>query len=70
MNDERYENSWKQYRKRPVVIRARLTNCVEIIHTLEGDLTAQPGDFIIEGVQGEMYPCKPDIFAATYEAVP
>ena len=30
---------------------------------------AQPGDWIIRGVQGEFYPCKPDIFAATYEAV-
>lgn len=40
-----------------------------IITTLEGDMTAQPGDFIIKGVQGEFYPCKPDIFAATYEEV-
>jgi len=37
------------------------------IHTLEGDMTASPGDYIL-GVQGEPYPCKPDIFAATYEA--
>lgn len=40
-----------------------------VIHTLEGQLTASPGDWIIRGVQGEFYPCKPDIFAATYEAV-
>lgn len=40
-----------------------------IINTLEGDMTAQIGDFIIKGVQGEFYPVKPDIFAATYEAV-
>jgi hypothetical protein len=38
------------------------------ICTLEGDLTASPGDWIIRGVQGEFYPCKPDIFEATYEA--
>jgi hypothetical protein len=37
------------------------------IDTLEGTMTATPGDFIIRGVQGEFYPCKPDIFAATYE---
>lgn len=37
------------------------------IETLEGTMTAAPGDFIIRGVQGEFYPCKPDIFAATYE---
>jgi hypothetical protein len=40
-----------------------------VIRTLEGDLVAKPGDFIIRGIQGEVYPCKPDIFAATYEKV-
>lgn len=39
------------------------------IETLEGTMTARPGDFIIRGVQGEFYPCKPDIFAATYDLV-
>lgn len=39
------------------------------IQTLEGAMTASPGDWIIKGVQGEFYPCKPDIFAATYEEV-
>lgn len=38
------------------------------ISTLEGVMTAQRGDWIIRGVKGEIYPCKPDIFAATYEA--
>lgn len=40
-----------------------------IIKTLEGDMRADLGDWIIKGVKGEVYPCKPDIFAATYEAV-
>ena len=40
-----------------------------IIHTLEGEMHANLGDWIIRGVQGEFYPCKPDIFAATYEPV-
>lgn len=39
------------------------------IETLEGVMQARRGDYIIRGVQGEFYPCKPDIFAATYEAV-
>lgn len=39
------------------------------IQTLEGTMNASIGDWIIRGVQGEFYPCKPDIFAATYEAV-
>ena len=37
------------------------------IPTLEGVMTARPGDWIIRGVKGEFYPCKPDIFEATYE---
>lgn len=39
------------------------------IQTLEGVMTAQLGDWIIKGVNGEFYPCKPDIFEKTYEAV-
>lgn len=40
-----------------------------IIPTLEGKLRADPDDMIICGVKGELYPCKPDIFAATYETI-
>jgi hypothetical protein len=39
------------------------------IMTPEGEMTAQPGDWIIKGVKGEIYPCKPDIFEATYEII-
>lgn len=39
------------------------------IETLEGDMRALPGDWIIQGVKGEFYPCKPDIFEMTYEPV-
>ena len=38
-----------------------------LIFTLEGDMRASIGDYIIKGVKGEFYPCKPDIFEATYE---
>jgi hypothetical protein len=38
-----------------------------IIRTLEGNMQAEVGDYVIRGVQGEFYPCKPDIFEATYE---
>lgn len=37
--------------------------------TLEGTMTASPGDYIIKGIQGEFYACKPDIFALTYDLV-
>lgn len=40
-----------------------------VIPTLEGQHIASPGDYIIRGVKGEHYPCKPDIFAATYDLV-
>jgi hypothetical protein len=52
--------------KRPVIDGARLGLH---IHTLEGSMVARVGDWIIRGVEGEIYPCKPDIFAATYEPV-
>jgi len=44
------------------------TNTIDIF-TLEGTMNAIQGDFIVKGVQGEFYPCKPDIFELTYELV-
>lgn len=41
-----------------------------LIPTLEGVMEAREGDWIIRGIKGEVYPCKPDIFAATYEEAP
>lgn len=49
--------------------RCRYRGATLIIPTLEGEMTAQPGDWIIRGVKGELYPCKPDIFAEIYEPV-
>ena len=45
------------------------TGAEVIIPTLEGAMTANIGDYIIKGVNGEFYPCKPDIFEKTYETV-
>lgn len=42
---------------------------VLVVHTLEGDMTASEGDFIICGVNDEFYACKPDVFEKTYEKV-
>ena len=55
-----------KYRKKPVVVEAYQTDREIIIHALEGDMKANIGDYIITGVNGEQYPCKPDIFAKTY----
>lgn len=62
-------NQVKKFRKKPVIIEAYQTDKKMIIHTLEGDMTAQVGDWIITGLRGEQYPCKPDIFEKSYELV-
>lgn len=59
----------KKYRKKPVVVEAYQTDKVMYIETLEGIHKANVGDYIITGVRGEQYPCKPDIFEETYEEV-
>ena len=58
-----------KFRKKPVVIEAYQTIEPVIIGTLEGEMRASPGDWIITGVNGETYPCKPDIFEKTYDPV-
>ena len=59
-----------KYRKKPVIIEAEICKEEIVIKTLEGDLKAQVGDYIITGVEGEKYPCKPNIFKKTYDLVP
>lgn len=56
-----------KYRKKPVTIEAYQTDVELDIPTLEGTMHASVGDYIITGVRGEQYPCKPDIFTETYE---
>lgn len=53
--------------KGKVVATTTFTNSRIVIPTLEGDMTAAPGDYVICGVEGEFYPCKPSVFLATYE---
>ena len=59
------QDSYKQAKISPSVT----SNKVPVIKTLEGDHLVTPGDWIITGVKGEHYPCKPDIFEMTYEKV-
>ncbi len=61
------EPKWAKFRKKPVVIDAFKTEKELKIPTLEGEMTANPGDWVIRGVKGEVYPCKPDVFQQTYE---
>ncbi len=58
-----------KFRKIPVEISAdRILESV-VVHTLEGDMRANAGDWMIRGVKGEYYPCRDDIFRLTYEPV-
>lgn len=73
-----------KYRKKPIIIEAEqwfphkeiegvkntlMENSPATIETLEGTMNVSLGDWIITGVNGEKYPCKPDIFEKTYELV-
>ena len=49
--------------------KCRYAGNTVVIPTLEGDMTADPGDWIIRGITGELYPVKPDVFQQSYEAV-
>ena len=66
---EIYNNETKKYRKKPIIIEAYQTTKELEIETLEGTMKAKKGDYIITGVKGEKYPCKPDIFKETYEEI-
>ena len=61
------EFKFKKYVKKTVVIEAYQTDREVFIETLEGTMKADVGDWIIKGVKGEYYPCKPDVFNMTYE---
>lgn len=55
------DSAWRAGQFRPMTM--------VVIHTLEGDMTATDGDYIIKGIKGEFYPCKKAIFEETYEIV-
>ena len=55
------------FKIKPIVFEAYKTDKELIIQTLEGPMKAAPGDWIITGIRGEKYPCKPDVFDRTYE---
>ena len=78
--EERKANGWegdtvRYYRTPGLDGQTPCKHCGQIMHvhgwidTLEGGHIVCPGDWIITGVKGEHYPCKPDVFAATYEEV-
>lgn len=63
-------DNWRTVRKKPTVVEVRDARPGETVETLEGTLTASPGDLIIRGVKGEVYPIARDIFEQTYVEAP
>lgn len=61
--------AWQDHRVVITPGKGRVKQSTAIIRTLEGDMKINEGDFVIQGVNGELYPCKPDIFHKTYEIV-
>ena len=67
--DTRSFMEWRKCRKKAIVVEAREATPGESIETREGKLVAQPGDLIIRGVEGELYPIGRAIFDKTYDWV-
>jgi len=63
------ESTVKKYQKKPLIVEAYIATEEEYIETLEGTMKANIGDYVITGVKGEKYPCKPEVFQETYEEV-
>ena len=60
---------WEKFRKKPIIIRALRIDKTFSVKTKEGLMTGKKGDWLIKGVEGELYPCDNKIFKKTYEAV-
>lgn len=62
------DQDWEHYEKKPIIVKAtEVTEEKIAINTREGVLYAYKGDFIIQGIEGEIYPCGRDIFFKTYK---
>ncbi len=63
------ELEFKQAIKKPIPVKCVQINEPFEVHTLEGVMKGQPGDWLMVGVHGEMYPCAQDIFKKTYDLI-
>lgn len=69
MEIDKMPDGYKFYTKKPIPIKAVQINETFTVETLEGTHTGNAGDYLIEGIEGELYPCKKEIFLKTYEEV-
>lgn len=65
-----YKYGFIRYRKKPVIVHAKEMDKEFFVKTLEGVMHGNRGDFLLIGLNGEMYPVKREIFFKTYEVVP
>jgi hypothetical protein len=56
-------------RKKPIVVHAKQMNHVFCVDTLEGVMTGNPGDYLMKGINGELYPCKKEIFEKSFNYI-
>ena len=63
------DKKYTEFRKKPVMIRAKRMNAPFIVRTLEGEMQGDTGDWLVEGIEDELYPCKHNIFVKTYERI-
>lgn len=68
-NLEDVEGKIVKYKKKPVIIRAVRLKETVIVYTREGRLMGYKGDYLIEGIKGEIYPCGKQIFNETYSII-
>lgn len=62
-------SEWRRYQKRPMIVRAKEMLEPFAVETMEGTMRGKAGDFLMEGVRGEQYPCDREIFLETYVEV-
>jgi len=62
-----FDDIWRDYKKKPVIVQAIIIVHPFEVETLEGTMKGNAGDYLIKGISGELYPCKPGIFHKTYD---
>ncbi len=62
-------SDWKKFFKKPILVDARVATEADTVNTFEWKMRADPGDYIIQGIEGELYPCKREIFEKFYDEV-
>ena len=60
-------SAWEAYMKKPIAIKACRIDCKFMVDTMEGAMWGKAGDYLIQGIKGELYPCAKKVFELSYE---